>query len=81
MKAINLKLPDTLDHQLTRFAQAHKGQSKSAIARQAVELYLGTAPQVSAQSGAVAAKKWTGIIADAPADLSSKSAYLGDFGR
>lgn len=81
MKAITLKLPDTLDHQLTHFAQSHKGLSKSAIVRQAIELYLSMAPQASALSGAVAAKKWVGIIANAPADLSSNPAYLGDFGR
>jgi predicted transcriptional regulator len=81
MKAITLKLPDTLDHQLTHFAQAHKGLSKSAIVRQAIELYLSMAPQASAQSCAVAAKKWAGIITHAPADLSSNPAYLEDFGR
>ena len=81
MKAITLKLPDTLDHQLTHFAQSHKGLSKSAIVRQAIELYLSMAPQASALSGAVAAKKWVGIIANAPADLSSNPVYLGDFGR
>ncbi len=80
MKAITLKLPDSLDDELTHFAQSHKGESKSSIVRQAIELYLSKAPQTSSQSGAVVAKKWAGIV-QGPDDLASNPGHLADFGR
>ena len=80
MKAITLKLPDTLDHQLTHFVQLQKGSSKSAVVRQAIELFLSKAPQDSSQSCAVAAKKWAGVVR-APADLASNKARLRGYGR
>ncbi|MBC7376167.1 MAG: CopG family transcriptional regulator [Burkholderiaceae bacterium] len=81
MKAITLKLPDTLDHRLTLFAQAHKGLSKSEIVRQAIELFLDSTPQVSEQSAAVAARKWIGVVKGGPKDLSTNPAHMKYFGR
>ena len=81
MKAITLKLPDTLDHRLTLFARAHNGLSKSEIVRQAIELFLDSAPQASDQSAAVSARKWIGIVKGGPPDLSTNPAHMKNFGR
>jgi predicted transcriptional regulator len=80
MKAITLKLPDTLDHRLTHFARQHKAGSKSAVVRQAIELYLNAAPQSAERSAAVMAARWLGLL-DGPADLSTHPKHFEDFGR
>ncbi len=80
MKAITLKLPDTLDHRLTHFARQQKAVSKSEVVRQAIELYLNASPQSADVSGAVMAKKWIGLVRG-PADLSTHPRHLKDFGR
>ncbi len=80
MKAITLKLPDTLDHRLTHFARQQMGGSKSAVVRQAIEVYLNAAPQSAEPSGAVMAAKWLGLL-KGPSDLSTHPKHLKDFGR
>lgn len=80
MKAITLKLPDTLDHRLTHFARQQKAGSKSAVVRQAIELYLNAAPRSAEPSAAVMAARWLGLL-DGPADLSTHPKHLEDFGR
>ncbi|KNZ33415.1 MAG: hypothetical protein AD742_05770 [Methylibium sp. NZG] len=80
MKAITLKLPDTLDHRLTHFARQQKAGSKSAVVREAIERYLNAAPQSTEPSGAVMAAKWLGLLSG-PADLSANPKHLDDFGR
>jgi metal-responsive CopG/Arc/MetJ family transcriptional regulator len=80
MKAITLKLPDTLDHRLTHFAQLQKASSKSAVVRQAIEFYLSASPQSAEPSGAVMATKWLGLL-KGPVDLSTNPKHLDDFGR
>ena len=80
MKAITLKLPDTLDHRLTHFARQQKAGSKSAIVRQAIEVFLDATPQSAEPSGAVMAAKWLGLL-KGPSDLSTNQKHLDDFGR
>lgn len=80
MKTITLKLPDTLDHRLTHFARQQKGGSKSAVVRQAIEVYLNASLQSAEPSGAVMARKWLGLL-NGHADLSTNSKHLDDFGE
>jgi predicted transcriptional regulator len=80
MKAITLKLPDTLDHRLTHLARQQLGGSKSAVVRLAIEAYLNAAPRSAEPSGAVMAAKWLGLL-NGPADLSTHPKHLDDFGR
>ena len=80
MKTITLKLPDTLDYRLTHFAQVQKVGSKSAVVRQAIELYLSASPQSAEPSAAVMATKWLGRLRG-PADLSTNRKHLDDLGR
>lgn len=80
MKAITLKLPDTLDHRLTHFVQMQKAGSKSAVVRQAIEFYLGASPRSAEASGAVMAAKWLGLL-KGPVDLSTNPKHMDDFGR
>jgi predicted transcriptional regulator len=80
MKAITLKLPDTLDHRLTHFTRQQMGGSKSAVVRKAIEVYLDAAPQSAEPSGAVMAAKWLGLL-NGPGDLSTDPKHLEDFGR
>jgi hypothetical protein len=80
MKAITLKLPDTLDHRLTHFARHQMRGSKSAVVRQAIEAYLNAAPPSAEPSAAVMAAKWVGVL-KGPKDLSTHPKHLDDFGR
>lgn len=80
MKALTLKLPDTLDHRLSHFVESRQLASKSEVVRQAIEFYLSAAPRTAEQSAAVTARKWIGV-AQGPADLSVNPAHLDDFGR
>lgn len=80
MKAITLKLPDTLDHRLTDFASTQGAASKSEVVRQAIEFYLSASPKAAAPSAAVVATKWLGRL-KGPADLSTSARHLRDFGR
>jgi metal-responsive CopG/Arc/MetJ family transcriptional regulator len=80
MKAITLKLPDTLNHRLTDFARQQMGGSKSAVVRLAIEAYLDATPRLAEPSGAVMAAKWLGLL-NGPADLSTHPKHLDDFGR
>ena len=53
MKAITLKLPDTLNHRLTHFARQRKAGSKSAVVRDAIEAYLNASPRSAEPLSAV----------------------------
>jgi predicted transcriptional regulator len=80
MKALTLKLPETLDHRLTEFARARGAGSKSEVVRLAIEAYLDAAPRSSQSSAAVMARKWAGRVTG-PSDLSHHPSHMADFGR
>ena len=80
MKAITLKLPDTLDQRLTSFVRVQKASSKSAVVREAIEHFLDASPQADEPSAAVIAAKWLGRV-KGPSDLSTNRKHLADFGR
>jgi len=77
MKAITLKLPETLDHRLTHFTRQPRASSNSAAVRHAMEAYVDAAPQ--AAHCAVLATNWLGMLRG-PADLSTHPRQLDNFG-
>lgn len=78
MKAISLKLPDPLFHDLTQRAKTSTS-SQSEIIRIALAAYLQRDVQPTTASCADRAQRWTGIM-DGPADLSTNPKYLEGFG-
>ena len=79
MKAISIKLPDPLFHDLAQRAKS-SASSQSEIIRSALAAYLQNDAQPSTASCADRAKRWTGIM-QGPADLSTNSAHLDGFGE
>ncbi len=79
MKAISIKLPDPLFHDLAQRAKT-SASSQSEIIRSALTAYLQSDAQPSTASCADRAKRWTGII-QGPVDLSSNRAHLDGFGE
>ena len=79
MKAISIKLPDPLFHDLAQRAKS-SASSQSEIIRSALAAYLQSDAQPSTASCADRAKRWTGIM-QGPADLSTNSAHLDGFGE
>ncbi len=79
MKAISIKLPDPLFHDLAQRAKT-SASSQSEIIRSALTAYLQSDAQPSTASCADRAKRWTGIM-QGPADLSTNSAHLDGFGE
>ena len=83
MKAISLKIPDPLFHDLAQRAKT-SASSQSEIIRTALAAYLqrdadGSAPSPSA-SCADRAQRWTGIMKGA-VDLSTNPKHLDGFGQ
>ena len=69
MKAISLKLPDPLFHDLAQRART-SGSSQSEIVRMALAAYLKSDAKAQTASCADRAKRWTGL-AQGPAELST----------
>ncbi len=79
MKAISIKLPDPLFHDLVERAKA-SASSQSEIIRSALTAYLQNDPQAPAASCADRASRWTGM-GQGPSDLSSNPEHLRGFGQ
>jgi predicted transcriptional regulator len=79
MKAISIKLPDPLFHDLALRAK-NSASSQSEIIRAALAAYLQREGATSSASCADRARRWTGML-DGPADLSTNPAHLRDFGK
>lgn len=79
MKAISLKLPDPLFHDLARRAKT-SASSQSEIIRTALAAYLERDVQPATASCADRAQRWTGIM-QGSADLSTNPKYLDGFGE
>jgi Arc/MetJ-type ribon-helix-helix transcriptional regulator len=79
MKAISLKLPDSLFHDLSLRAKA-SANSQSEIIRSALALYLKSDSMAQTASCAQRASRWIGIV-DGPQDLSTNSEHLSGFGQ
>lgn len=79
MKAISIKLPDPLFHDLSQRAKAN-AISQSEIIRSALAMYLGSDVSVPPASCAQRASRWIGI-ADGPPDLSTNPQHFHGFGQ
>lgn len=79
MKAISIKLPDPLFHDLVQRAQS-SASSQSEIVRTALAAYLQG--DVTAQNASCAdrAARWIGMVEGA-ADLSTNPEHLRGFGQ
>ena len=78
MKTLSLKVPDALDAKLTALA-ARRGESKSAVVREAIERYVPEAPGEAA-SLLDLSRDLVGSVSG-PKDLATNPKYLEDYGR
>jgi predicted transcriptional regulator len=79
MKAISLKLPDPLFHDLAQ-AALERASSQSEIIRTALTAYLRQDAAPSAASCLDRASRWAGMM-QGPADLSTNPEHLRGFGE
>jgi hypothetical protein len=79
MKAISIKLPDPLFHDLAQRAKT-SASTQSEIIRTALAAYLQCDAQPSTASCADRAQRWTGIM-QGPVDLSTNPKHLDGFGQ
>jgi metal-responsive CopG/Arc/MetJ family transcriptional regulator len=79
MKAISIKIPDPLFHDLAQRATA-SAVSQSEIIRSALSLYLQQGEASKTASCAQRASRWIGIV-NGPPDLSTNAEHLAGFGQ
>ena len=79
MKAISIKLPDPLFHDLAQRAKSN-ASTQSEIIRSALVAYLQRDAEPSTASCAERASRWIGMM-DGPADLSTNPDHLQGFGQ
>lgn len=79
MKAISIKLPEPLFHDLVQRAKS-SATSQSEVMRAALAAYLSSNAPASTASCADRASRWVGLM-DGPADLSSNPERLKGFGE
>ncbi len=79
MKTMSLKVPDTLDAQLTQLAR-RTGRSKSLVVRMAIAEFLPKQSRGSKRSFLARALDLAGCVAAAP-DLSVNKRRLEGYGR
>jgi predicted transcriptional regulator len=79
MKTLSLKLPESLDARLTAAAR-RRGQSRSAVVREALEAMLGSDKAGRSESCLDLAADLAGCVAG-PGDLSVNPEHLRGYGR
>ncbi len=79
MKALSIKLPDPLFHDLAARAQA-SAISQSEVVRAALVAYLQANTATPTASCAQRASRWVGLM-QGPEDLSTNPAHLDGFGQ
>jgi hypothetical protein len=79
MKTLSLKLPDTLDRELTSHAKS-QGITKSELVRKALVNYLGPGSVPLRKSALALAGDLVGCL-EGPSDLSTNREYFKDFGH
>ena len=79
MKAISLKLPDTLHARLERLAKTRK-QTKSDLVREALEQMLNGTPPAKPVSALELTSDLAGCL-EGPGDLSTNAKYMEGYGR
>jgi metal-responsive CopG/Arc/MetJ family transcriptional regulator len=81
MNTLTIKLPFTLDDELSRLAQ-REHLSKSEVVRQALSAYvLERNSRAPASAALDAVSDLVGCFSGGPADLASNPAHLADFGK
>ena len=79
MKALSIKLPAPLFHDLAARAQA-SATSQSEVVRAALAAYLQADTALNTASCAQRASRWVGVV-QGPTDLSTNPAHLNGFGQ
>lgn len=79
MKALSIKIPDPMFHDLAELAKA-SASSQSEIIRSALAAYLQRDAQPATASCADRAQRWTGLM-QGPKDLSTDPKHLDGFGQ
>ena len=79
MKALSIKIPDPMFHDLAERAKT-SASSQSEIIRSALAAYLQTGAQPATASCADRAQRWTGLM-QGPKDLSTNPKHLDGFGE
>ena len=79
MKAISIKLPEPLFHDLAQRAKS-SASSQSEVIRSALAAYLKSDGQAATASCAERAGRWVGM-AQGPADLSTNAEHMQGFGK
>ncbi len=79
MRALSIKLPDPLFHDLAARAQA-SATSQSEVVRAALAAYLNAGATNPTASCAQRASRWVGLM-QGPQDLSTNPAHLDGFGQ
>ncbi len=79
MKAISIKLPDPLFHDLAQRART-SASSQSDIVRTALEAYLKSDVKAPNASCAERASRWIGLV-EGPQDLATNPDHLRGFGK
>lgn len=79
MKAISIKIPDPLFHDLAQRAKAN-AISQSEVIRSALSMYLHQGEASKTASCAQRASRWIGIV-DGSSDLSTNAEHLAGFGQ
>ena len=79
MKAVSIKLPEPLFHDLASRAKA-SATSQSDIIRSALTAYLRADAPAPTASCAQRASRWIGIV-EGPEDLASNPEHLNGFGK
>jgi len=79
MKALSVKLPDPLFHDLAQRAKA-SAVSQSDIVRTALQRYLNDTADAPATSCAQRASRWIGM-GEGPSDLATNTDHLRGLGQ
>ena len=79
MRAISIKLPDPLFHDLAQRAKT-SASSQSDIVRTALEAYLMSDLKASTASCCERASRWIGLV-DGAEDLATNPDHLRGFGQ
>ena len=79
MKAISIKLPEPLFHDLAQRAKS-SASTQSEVIRTALAAYLKRDSEASPASCAERASRWVGMV-QGPEDLSTNPDHLRDFGQ
>ena len=79
MRAVSLKLPESLDNRLAAVA-AERSETKSAVVREALETYLQGGKRARTRSCLALASDLVGCVSG-PSDVSFHAKHMKGFGK